>query len=147
MNREITFRGKRLRDNQFVYGSLIVHGDKYFIVVDFELDQYEQVEPTTVGQFTGLVDKNGKEIYEGATVEIKNSSRFTKGFVGFPDGYKGKCTSEVKIIEGHPYVWLNPTIKGSIVRFGAQLLFEGQSKHIDMRGVATSAVELIEEDK
>lgn len=94
-------------------------------------------------QYTGLKDKNRKEIYEGDIVEIKNSSRLTKGYVDFPEGYKGKCISEVKIIEGHTYVWINSIIKGNILRFGARLLFEGLSKHIDMRGVATSDLKII----
>lgn len=155
MNREIKFRGKQY--GEWVYGSLISLDSKMNQIYLLQFMDYASslplsqlihhnmiiVEPKTIGQFVGLKDKNEKDIYEGDIVEIKNSSRLTKGYVDFPEGYKGKCISEVKIIEGHTYVWINSIIKGNILRFGARLLFEGLSKHIDMRGVATSDLKII----
>ena len=82
--REILFRGKKTNKDKWIYG-VPVKGTEYdeseILMIEsvFACDEYacrgcdfEPVIPSTVGQYTGMIDKNGKKIFEGDIVKCKH---------------------------------------------------------------------------
>ncbi len=102
MNRQIKFRGKDLATGKWVYGDLLHPITSCRIVNYTEVEEdgvkradyhYYDVDPDTIGQFTGLYDRAGTSVYEGDIIKSPCGN-----VVGVEFGYN----EEVVQLKGFP---------------------------------------------
>ncbi|KRL42569.1 hypothetical protein FD01_GL001893 [Lacticaseibacillus manihotivorans DSM 13343 = JCM 12514] len=78
-----------------------------------------------VEQFTGLKDKNGREIYEGDVLDCINGDINTSDKAFYP----GRCMGQVGFVGASFIVWPRPVVDGHRMHYGCEALSDGLTKY------------------
>lgn len=134
MNRVIKFRGKRLDNEMWIYGDLMQHQDgdvyvgdntRYWTDDGYHNNNYEEVravDDETVGQYTGLKDAKGREIYEGDIILTPNKHTVIVKF-----GYREWIVQQDRIFDSiAAYGWIADNVKDGFTDFLDNTIIQGE---------------------
>ena len=143
--REILFRGKRVDNGEWIEGFFAKSGDKTFILIASDIAfgyvTMKEVLSETIGQYTGLTDKNGKKIFKGDILQ---------GYQYLSEGHFNYY-AEVVYFENCPafglYTFKNPnldTVNG-IFSGNTEFMEDWESKNWEIIGNIHDNPEMLED--
>lgn len=154
--REIIFRGKRLDNGDWVEGFYISHLNACHYIIPFRAGGYEamdnsfyvhkwfEVDPSTVGQYTGLKGKNGKMIFEGDIIKSDNGRHSDISVVKFGEYFPKMFYAMLDMCcPGTQYLNANGFYLES-TKHEDMILFK--SRHLDVIGNIHDNPELLKEE-
>ena len=131
--REILFRGKRTDNGTWAYGYLFCIWERTYLCwgTTNDVPNMKEVIPETIGQYTGLTDRNGKKIFEGDICRFKR----------FNDIYIGKIVFNVKTASF--IMWYQPIV-GAYGEKATQKMLLSVCDNIEVIGNIHDNPELLE---